>query len=278
MMPTMGNGSPDPFRPLAVGDVLGTAAQVIGANVGALVLIALTCLSPALLPGFLFRLARTAGMLGDASAITPDTFVPFLATAGAGTVVLGLLTLVFSAVSQGAMLFMTIETMAGRRATVGSSLRVAISRLLPLLGVSLLSALVVWLGLLLCLVPGIYLAIIFYVCVPVTVTEGLNPVEALRRSTALTLGHRWNLLAIAIVVGLISTALALANYAVGSGLRFVTASVASSWVREGVVFGIEAITQVLQAVVDAVVVGVAYTRLRGINDGVDVDAIARVFE
>lgn len=63
-------------------------------------------------------------------------------------------------------------------------------------GVQLVTGLAVLLGLCLLVVPGVVLALRWLVPVPVMMTEGCSLGDSLRRSTALTDGVRWQLLAL----------------------------------------------------------------------------------
>src|SRR5690606_31053459 len=64
---------------------------------------------------------------------------------------------------------------------------------LPSLGISVLFNLGVFLGLMLFIIPGIFLALAWALALPAAVDRDLGAVEALNESFRLTTGHRWGL-------------------------------------------------------------------------------------
>lgn len=103
----------------------------------------------------------------------------------------------------------TVAYSQGERASIGDCLSVTIPRLLPIFAVSILSALGMGLGFLLLIVPGIILACMWAVIVPVTLAEKSGVIEAFGRSAALTKGARWKILGLLILVSLIAWGIAL---------------------------------------------------------------------
>lgn len=72
----------------------------------------------------------------------------------------------------------------------------------------MLAAFMAWvlsmLGLILCIIPGVFVILALYVVYPVAIFENGSATDALRRSYGLTEGRRWTILAAGIVVGLIA--------------------------------------------------------------------------
>ncbi|MDB5452462.1 MAG: hypothetical protein JWO33_1040 [Caulobacteraceae bacterium] len=92
-----------------------------------------------------------------------------------------------------------------RPASIGACLRTGLTFLLPVLGLFLVYALGVAFGLVLLIVPGLFLATIWAVSMPGLVVERLGVGDALRRSAQLTQGYRWQLFGIGAVFVLISS-------------------------------------------------------------------------
>jgi uncharacterized membrane protein (Fun14 family) len=89
-----------------------------------------------------------------------------------GLVVLGsLLNMVFAVLAQGALVRATIASSHGERATFGECMSTAFRRLLPLLGLGIVSGLAVGFAAILLIVPGIILAVMWYVAAPVVVAD-----------------------------------------------------------------------------------------------------------
>lgn len=61
------------------------------------------------------------------------------------------------------------------------------------LGISILLGLIVGIGLILLIVPGIILALVFFLSGYLVIDKGLNPIRALKESARLTKGNRWKL-------------------------------------------------------------------------------------
>ncbi|MGH6755502.1 MAG: hypothetical protein ACREDP_25405, partial [Bradyrhizobium sp.] len=94
-------------------------------------------------------------------------------------------------VVQGASVYGAFQEMRGQSFTLGESIGKGLERILPLLGAALLTTLGVLLGLMLLLIPGLFLLVIWSVSAPACVVERLGPVASMSRSAALTKGHRW---------------------------------------------------------------------------------------
>jgi hypothetical protein len=86
---------------------------------------------------------------------------------------------------------------------VNEAYRWGLSKIPKLALASVLAWVLCALGSLLCIIPGIFLMMAFYVVYPVAVFENTSATDALRRSYKLTEGRRWNILAASIVVALI---------------------------------------------------------------------------
>src|SRR2546428_1128710 len=76
-------------------------------------------------------------------------------------VLLGLYAIVVSPIVSAAITFAIGEIYLGRSVSVGHSLRVGASMLLPIVGTSLLVGICVMLGLVLLVIPGVYLLLCF---------------------------------------------------------------------------------------------------------------------
>jgi len=92
----------------------------------------------------------------------------------------------------------------GERATIGEALSAPLKVLLPAIGLAVLTQLGITLGFMLLVVPGVILALMWSVAVPAMFVERLGAFDALRRSGILTENHRWSILGLMIVLGLIT--------------------------------------------------------------------------
>jgi hypothetical protein len=116
---------------------------------------------------------------------------------------LGLLWLmVVVPVSSAAITHAVSELYLGRQATIGSALRVGWGMFVPLAGTMLLMSVLVLGGLLLFVVPGIYLMLCYSLAWPVMVIERQFGMAALQRSRDLTRGSLLRVVGLAFVVGI----------------------------------------------------------------------------
>lgn len=74
----------------------------------------------------------------------------------------------------------------------------------PILGLLILVGIIVSLGVILCIIPGIYIAVIFSLVVAVNIFENLGVGESMQRSTFLVKEDFWFTLGISIVMSLIA--------------------------------------------------------------------------
>src|SRR6185437_11526974 len=84
--------------------------------------------------------------------------LPDLMVSGAGTLLLLLPAVILQAIGTGALICVVMQEYLNRPVGFGESLRFAVSRLGPLVGTSILSGLIIFLGMLACIIPGIYFA------------------------------------------------------------------------------------------------------------------------
>lgn len=150
----------------------------------------------------------------DADAPAGATLVSMLLTAV-------LIPPLITAVHVGAVLGLA----QGVPPTLGGVLRAALALYAPLLAVLVLFALAVTGGLILLIVPGVWLSVRWYFGLQVVVVEGLRGRAALRRSGELVDGRWWRVFATLLVLGLVTALLAgvvsAAVGAAGSALLYV---------------------------------------------------------
>jgi hypothetical protein len=167
----------------------------------------------------------------------------------------------------GAFTYAVVEQLRGRAVDPGRTFSVGISKIVPLLGVTITTGLLVGLGALLCCVPGIVFWLWWILIAPVVVIEGKTGGEARARSKGLTEGHRWGILGLLLLLSIVSAV-------IGGGLG-VLFGATDSIPRRLVV---QVIFVAIVASFQAVVLAVTYYQLRSEKEGVDIDQLAAVFE
>jgi MFS family permease len=182
-------------------------------------------------------------------------------------VVGGVLALLLSTISQAIIVHAAFQTMRGRAANLGDSLKVGLGRFVPIILMAILLGLLVGLGFILLVVPGVILFTMWYVAAPACVVERKGPWASMKRSAELTKGHRWKvfgLLLLMMVIGIVGSSMVslLSALIGGSILNFITT------VLWGGFWGAAA----------AIAVVVAYHDLRVAKEGVDIEQISAVFD
>lgn len=134
------------------------------------------------------------------------------------------ITVLFAALSilyQGMVVKLVQDLQAGRRDhSVGDLLRSVEPVLLPLIGVSILSAIGIAIGFVLFIIPGLILLVIWSLVAPVTVLERPGVFAAFRRSRALVSGNGWGVFRVILLVGfaviVVSLLVGVASVSLGS--------------------------------------------------------------
>jgi hypothetical protein len=198
-----------PLGEMTVGDILDRGLKLLLARLPVFYAINLLVLTPVIL------VQIAAPFLTDgAPAMDPATA---MTTMGVGMFAL-FLALVLQPLGTAAVLQIIMEEYIGNRVTMGQALAYAMTRFLPLIGASLLVGLIVFAGLLLCCIPGIYFAISYIFISQVVVLERLGPGEALQRCWKLIEGHRGRVFGVLLLVGIANM---IVQVALGAVFQFV---------------------------------------------------------
>jgi hypothetical protein len=175
------------------------------------------------------------------------------------------LELILQNVVTGATAFGVFQALRGQRAGVAQAITVGLRRLLPVLGVALASGLLVVLGLVALVVPGLFVRAVLYVAVPVAVIERRDVGGSLARSAELTRDRRLA------VLGVFALAL-LFTLTVQLALAQVVG------VEEGEISWPLTLVVILMMPFGAVTHTVAYHDLRMEKEGPAVEELARALD
>ena len=167
---------PAQLRPLSLGEILDGAFALYRQHFGTLFLTAFLPMLPVLVFWAAFPLFAegTLEQVTELANLAGWFLAPY--------------TLPATLLIWGALLHQLSQAYLGSPVSIREGYRHAARRLLPLLGVTLLGALLVGLGLILVIIPGILLIIMFFAAPPAVVIEGRGPIEALGRSRDLARG------------------------------------------------------------------------------------------
>jgi hypothetical protein len=182
-----------------------------------------------------------------------------------------LLSLVLTYALVGALVFGTVQHLNGRKAGVREIIGRGFSRIVPVIVIAILFSIALGIGLLLVVVPGIFLLVVWSVAIPASVVERSGIFGAFDRSWQLTKGYRWPVLGIllillAILIGLQLTIGILVAIAV-----FATDSLF-------LVIAINYVVTAISGALMSVAIAVIYHDLRVAKEGVSTAQLAAVFD
>lgn len=238
-----------------IGTVLGMSFRALARKLIPFVVISMAFFVPVLLHALNWlQGVKNHGYSGDASQFT---IISTVLSALAGSLVTAALT------------YCVVNDMHGQRAGIGACVAKGISSLWIALGVAVVGGLAIAGGLLLVIVPGVVLACMFYVAVPVAVIEQTSIIGALRRSRELTRGHKGQVFGLMLLSGMFRIAVSkVANAAMP------TDTYESAKRLLYVQFGLDATFAALTAVIAAV----AYCALRVEKEGPVMSQLGTAFE
>ncbi|MGC2418951.1 MAG: hypothetical protein WA434_14515 [Candidatus Acidiferrales bacterium] len=174
------------LRPLSLGEILDRTFSLYRNNF--LLFIGITAIPQLLILAVHLAQLLLFGYIGT-TRIDP-TRTALSGGMAAGALLSGLLaTVVYIAAylyAQGGTVYAVSELYLGRTTTIGESLRRMRGQAMNLFGVTLLNGIAILVGLILLIVPGIWLACRLIVCVPAALLEDLGARDSLERSYRLT--------------------------------------------------------------------------------------------
>jgi hypothetical protein len=185
----------------------------------------------------------------------------------------GLLGLLISALLQAALIHGTAQDLSGRPVSLGDCLATAIRNVLPLIGISICTTIVCGLGFVFFIVPGVILSLMFCVSAPAQVVEGHGVFASMGRSGELTRDHRWAILLLFVIYGLVAILL--------QSVLGVLDLLADALPRPvGGLFGgvLRMATQALEALLGAAGIASIYFELRSVKEGLGAEALAAAFD
>ena len=268
------------LRPLAIGEILDVAVKIVWRNAGTLMRVVFFVVFPVQVLSSFVQLSATPKdwtLQGFPPQFRPpaDEFVVshhevWTYAAGFGsTLLLGFLA---GIIATGACYRAITGAYLGEQIGWRGSLGYALRRFHSILWVTIASSFVAGLGLLLCIIPGIYLWVCFAVPIPVLLTEGTRGFKALGRSRSLVSGFWWRTFGIlvlgAILAGFISSVLAGIVLGVTSN-----GTTSTTWLIATTIAG--TLSKMISVPFTAAFVTVLYFDLRVRKEGFDLQLLAQ---
>jgi hypothetical protein len=205
--PPMMSGPQGGIPPKRLGEILSAAFNIYKANASQLILIVAVVVVPlslisAVFSGVVFapdkvRVTNTGGQ------VVFDYTGRGLGVALLAGAIAALIAVLISAVLQAAILRAAAQATIGDPVDVEASYRYGLKRLWSVILVSILVGLVVAVGFILLVIPGIIFLVFLSVSIPVLIVEGRRGTEAMGRSWNLVKGNFWHAFGVIVVAALI---------------------------------------------------------------------------
>jgi hypothetical protein len=215
-------------RPLGIGEILSTAFELYRRRWQTLLAIAAVVVVPLTLLQYLFGdLVRTQGET-TRNGVVVETATWSVGIAGLLAALAGILMYL---VLTGAITRAVAAEVAGEDPSVEQSYRFGFHRLGSVLLVSVLVGLATVAGLILFVIPGIWIGVRLAVSIEALVVEGRRGTEAMGRSWSLVGGHWWHafftLVVAALLVGVVNAVITVPFSATNWFVQAVAAAVAT---------------------------------------------------
>jgi uncharacterized membrane protein len=255
---------------LSISNVLSGTFSTIGSNPLATLGVAFLL---GVLPTQIFSYALIGGAVMSAAQIftTPGGIALYCALIG--------VSVLCSMLVQATLVRVTVAYARDEQVSIAACLGASLSKILPLLGLTILMTIALAVATLLLIVPGIILYIMWCVATPVLVAENAGIFEALGRSGELTKGNRWRIfgLFLLLVIMLWIFAAIIGVVFVTTGLVTGAAAALASGALPITYMIVNAVSNTLMTAVFGTLVARLYVDLRMANEGPMTDALADVF-
>jgi hypothetical protein len=235
---------------LEIGKVLQDASNVLGRNLVPFGLLALVLVG---VPGAIAEVGKTLSK--------QDGGYTFLTALG------GVVTLVTRPILLGALFHGTVRDLDGERPSMADCLRAGRRRWGTLLGLSIWSGLLIGLGFIFLVVPGVMLAVRWAVAGPLVALGGDGIQGSMERSAELTEGRRWSIFLLYLIVFIAIFGL-LFVFGAGSALLLPK-------LPDAILTG--AVSSLASELPLALVAAVLYRQLRGDREGASAATLSEVF-
>jgi len=265
-----------PKANIDVGRVISRGFEALKSNFLPFLLIAVLLLG---VPGFLsqyFMLSGASNALAAAErGVDIDPYF-FLTAAYWGPVAASVLAALLGyTILQVALTRSTILHLSGREADIAGSAMLALRLLLPVIGLTFCVTILLIIGFMLLIVPGIMIWCALIVSVPALVQERAGVFGSMGRSRTLTSGSRWHIFLLVVLIWVFSMIISGATGVIsGAGMSFASVGAMPDPILSSAA---SAIGSVLTGLVGTVIVAALYVELREVKEGASTSVLAEVF-
>jgi hypothetical protein len=252
---------------LGVGSIIGESFTILFRHFLAVLILSLVpTLLSVVISGLMNGWGVALGYGGDVVAPDRGYFMRFALSLVAQ--------IALSGITTALLVQMAYDAKLGRPLQLGKYIGPAIGAVIPLSILGLASGILVGLGTLALILPGLLIYAVFAVMPAAVVIEKAG-FGGLGRSAELTRGYRWPIAGAAILLWIVAFLVSMAAMFV-VGLIIAAIGPGSG----GIIFGVLGFTAItaLAAGLSSIAVALIYARLREIKEGTSVQDIAAVFE
>lgn len=260
-----GGGTPIPSR--GFGDLLGMAFEQYKDNIAKLVPIVAVVVVPlsfigAFLTGVVFKPENVTTTTIDPTTGIPTTTLDSgsFTTLIVGSLLGAAIAVMVSALLQAAIMKAAAQAIVGDPVDVKASYRWGMRKIGPVIWISILVGLIVAVGFVLLIIPGIIFMVFLSVAIPALVVENQRGTGALGRSWNLVKGNWWFVLGFIVVTWIISAVVSGILGAIGG----------SNWIMMWIT---DAIGQMITAPFTALVSIILYVELRARHEALTVETL-----
>ncbi len=205
--PPMMGGPQGGIPPKTLGEILSAAFNIYKANASKLILVIALVVVPLSLIGALFFGVVFAPERIEVGSTGSGVVVDYASRSWGANLLVGsigaLIAIIISAILQAAILRAAAQATIGDPVDVEASYRYGFKRLGSVILLSLLVGLIVAVGFILLIIPGIIFLVFLSASIPVLIVENRRGTEAMSRSWNLVKGHFWHALVVILVAALI---------------------------------------------------------------------------
>jgi hypothetical protein len=264
------------LRPLGVGEILDTAFRIYRTRFKDLIAAVAIPMIPLVVLQILINLSVTSrttletqnGVLVQRTGPSPGV------TLGAVGATL-LISVIGGAIAQAASVRIIADQYLGSSTSWRESLRYALSKVGSVVLVSFLVGICELLGLIACVLPGIYLWAALAVSVPALLIENARGTKALGRSRSLVTGRWWPTFGALVVIFLLTSIISGIFGAIIGGGTALSGSITGSTASRILSGGVTGIITILTTPLTAAVATIIYFDLRIRKEGFDVALMAQ---
>lgn len=181
---------------------------------------------------------------------------------------------VFQGIGTALLVQLAYDAQMNRPVRAVSYARRVVVMAVPVIGLNFVVTVLILLGLLAFILPGLWVYVVLSLVMPCVVIEGAG-FNAMKRSSALTQGFRWPIFGVLLLMWVFSLLIGMVGAVVAafvvSYVGYSTVGILGALIAFSVAFA-------LAIGVTAIAIALVYARMREIKEGVGLDDLASVFE